>query len=108
MNVPRSVGAAVIMAAILGIMIALVNFMSEPAQKWFAAAPHTFRLIERKIGRSSNSWRASASCEIPPETLGAAPQPAQTSRLPRPPIGPARELAGACCWMAHATWCCRA
>ena len=48
-NVPRSVGAAVIVAAILGIMVALVNFMSEPAQKWFEAAPHTFRLIERKI-----------------------------------------------------------
>jgi predicted PurR-regulated permease PerM len=48
-GVPRSVSAAVLVAAILGSMAAMVNFMSEPAQKWLAAAPHTVRLIERKI-----------------------------------------------------------
>lgn len=48
-RVPRSVSAALIMTLILGIVFGLVNVMSEPAQKWFAAAPHTVRLIERKI-----------------------------------------------------------
>jgi predicted PurR-regulated permease PerM len=49
MRVPRSIGAALIMAAILGILVALGNFVSEPAQQWYAAAPHTVRLIEKKI-----------------------------------------------------------
>jgi predicted PurR-regulated permease PerM len=47
--VPRSVSAAVLMIAILGIFAALVNFVSVPAQQWFAAAPHTLRVIEKKI-----------------------------------------------------------
>jgi len=49
MHVPRSVSAALIMAAIFGLFITLGNFISEPAQKWYAAAPHTVRLIEKKI-----------------------------------------------------------
>jgi predicted PurR-regulated permease PerM len=48
-RVPRSVSAALLMIAILGILAALVNFVSVPAQQWFAAAPHTLRVIERKI-----------------------------------------------------------
>ena len=48
-GVPRSVSAAVLMIVILGIFAALVNFVSVPAQQWFAAAPHTLRVIERKI-----------------------------------------------------------
>src|SRR5277367_6880141 len=48
-RVPRSISAAVLLIATLGIFAALVNFLSAPAQTWFAAAPHTLRLIERKI-----------------------------------------------------------
>jgi predicted PurR-regulated permease PerM len=48
-RVPRGVSAAVLMIAILGAFAALVNFVSVPAQQWFAAAPHTLRVIERKI-----------------------------------------------------------
>src|SRR5262249_7264788 len=33
----------------LGMLAALVNFISVPAQQWFAAAPHTLRIIEKKI-----------------------------------------------------------
>src|ERR1700733_6597687 len=48
-RVPRSISAAVLLIATLGIFAALVNFLSAPAQTWFAAAPHTLRLIEKKI-----------------------------------------------------------
>src|SRR5258708_2967110 len=48
-RVPRRGGAAGLMIVILGIFAALVNFVSVPAQQWFAAAPHTLRVIERKI-----------------------------------------------------------
>jgi predicted PurR-regulated permease PerM len=84
-KVPRSVGAAVIMAAILGIMVALVNFMSEPAQKWFAAAPHTFRLIERKIRPFEQFMARIGELRNAAGNLGSAPQPAQAT----PPAAPA-------------------
>jgi predicted PurR-regulated permease PerM len=48
-RVPRGVSAAVLMIAILGIFAAVVNFLTVPAQQWFAAAPHTLRVIEKKI-----------------------------------------------------------
>jgi predicted PurR-regulated permease PerM len=49
MHIPRSLSAALLMAALLGMLVGMANFMSEPAQKWLAAAPHTVRLIEKKI-----------------------------------------------------------
>jgi predicted PurR-regulated permease PerM len=48
-RVPRSVSAAILLLAILGSFAGLANLFSEPAQQWFAAAPHTFRLVEKKI-----------------------------------------------------------
>jgi len=97
-GVPRSVGAAVIMAAILGIMIALVNFMSEPAQKWFAAAPHTVRLIERKIRPFEQFMARIGELRKSAGNLGAAPQAAQATPAPSPApeeSGPEMLLDGA-------------
>ena len=48
-RIPRSASAAVLMTIILGLFAALVNFALEPAQEWFAAAPHTLKVIEKKI-----------------------------------------------------------
>jgi predicted PurR-regulated permease PerM len=48
-RVPRSVSAALFMAALLGGLVALGNFISEPAAGWFATAPHTIKIIEKKI-----------------------------------------------------------
>ena len=48
-RVPRAVSAAVLLLVILGVLAALVNFVSIPAQQWFAAAPHTLKLIEKKV-----------------------------------------------------------
>ena len=83
-NVPRGVGAAVIMAAILGIMVAMVNFMSEPAQKWFTAAPHTFRLIERKIRPFEQFMARVGDLRNAAGNLGAGPQPAQATAAAAP------------------------
>jgi predicted PurR-regulated permease PerM len=91
-GVPRSVGAAVIMAAILGIMVALVNFMSEPAQKWFAAAPHTVRLIERKIRPFEQFMARIGELRKSAGNLGAAPQPDQASPAAAP--APAQQESG--------------
>jgi predicted PurR-regulated permease PerM len=91
-RVPRSVSAAVLMIAILGIFAALVNFVSVPAQQWFAAAPHTLRVIERKIRpveqvinrlddlRNSAGSIGSAAHAAPQPTV-AAPEESGSARL---------------------------
>src|SRR5712671_3046312 len=67
-RVPRSISAAVLMIAILGIFAALVDFVSVPAQQWFAAAPHTLRVIERKIRPVEQIFNRMRPCGIPPAT----------------------------------------
>jgi predicted PurR-regulated permease PerM len=100
-HVPRSVGAALIVAAILGLMAASVDLLSEPAQKWFAAAPHTVRLIERKIRPFEQVMARIGELRAAAGNIGAAPQPAQsgTEAAPAPTApqesGPATLLDGA-------------
>ena len=48
-GVPRSAGAVLIMLVIVGIAVGLSDLMLEPAQHWFAEAPHTVKVIGRKI-----------------------------------------------------------
>ena len=48
-GVPRSAGALLILLLIVGIVAGVSDLMSEPAQHWFAEAPHTLKLVERKI-----------------------------------------------------------
>lgn len=92
-RVPRSVSAAVIVAAILGLMAAMVNFMSEPAQKWFAAAPHTVRLIERKIRPFEQIMARIGELRNSAGNIGSAPQPAQS--VPAPVAAAPQESAPA-------------
>jgi predicted PurR-regulated permease PerM len=81
-RVPRSVSAAVIVAAILGLMAAMVNFMSQPAQQWLAAAPHTVRLIERKIRPFEQIMARIGELRNSAGNIGSAPQPAQAAPVP--------------------------
>lgn len=99
-GIPRSLSAAVMLALILGIMGAMVNFTSEPAQKWLAAAPHTFRLIERKIRPFEQFMARVGDLRNAAGNLGAAPQPAQAAPVAAPPAveqesAPAMLLDGA-------------
>ncbi|HEX3604178.1 MAG TPA: AI-2E family transporter [Steroidobacteraceae bacterium] len=93
-HVPRSLSAALIVAAILGIMVALVNIMSEPAQKWFAAAPHTVRLIERKIRPFELIMQRIGELRISAGNIGSGPQPQQAAS-PAPPSDAPQESAPA-------------
>jgi predicted PurR-regulated permease PerM len=88
-GVPRSLSAALIMAAILGTMVALVNFMSEPAQKWFAAAPHTVRLIERKIRPFEQIMSRIGELRNSAGNIGSSPPPAAAAGSPATPPAPA-------------------
>jgi predicted PurR-regulated permease PerM len=92
-RVPRSVSAAAILAAILGLMAVMVNFMSEPAQKWFAAAPHTVRLIERKVRPFEQIMARIGELRNSAGNIGSGPQPAQTP--PAPVAAAAQESAPA-------------
>jgi predicted PurR-regulated permease PerM len=99
-GIPRPLSAAVMLAVILGVMGAMVNFMSEPAQKWLAAAPHTFRLIERKIRPFEQFMARVGDLRNAAGNLGAAPQPAQAAPVAAPPAvvqesAPAMLLDGA-------------
>jgi predicted PurR-regulated permease PerM len=102
-HMPRSLGATLIVAAILGLMAASVDLLSEPAQKWFAAAPHTVRLIERKIRPFEQVMARIGELRASAGNIGATPQPAQSGTeaapAPAPPppqeSGPAMLLDGA-------------
>ena len=48
-GLPRGLGAALIMLIIVGVAGGLTEFLAEPAQHWFAEAPHTVKVIARKI-----------------------------------------------------------
>src|SRR5450631_3763535 len=48
-GVPRSLSAMLLVLAMLAIVAAVSDLLYEPAQHWFAEAPHTLRVIERKI-----------------------------------------------------------
>jgi predicted PurR-regulated permease PerM len=87
-RIPRSASAAVLMIVILGMFAALVNFALEPAQQWFAAAPHTLKLIEKKIRpleqtisrmddlRNSAGSIGSSARSAPPAKVAAAEESA--------------------------------
>ncbi len=91
-RVPRSLSAALLVALILGMMVGLVNFMSEPAQKWFAAAPHTVRLIERKIRPFEQIMARIGELRNSAGNLGSGPQPAQAA-APAPQAAAPQESA---------------
>ena len=97
-GVPRSVSAALLLAAILGAMAALLNFMSEPAQKWLAAAPHTVRLIERKIRPFEQIMSRIGELRNAAGNLGSAPPAPASAPTPSgsdapPPAAPASVMA---------------
>lgn len=48
-RVPRSLSAFVIMLSVLGALAGTLNFISVPAQQWFAGAPQTLKVIKQKV-----------------------------------------------------------
>jgi predicted PurR-regulated permease PerM len=49
LGLPRSLGALLMMLLLIGAAAGLLDFLSEPAQHWFEEAPHTVRVIAKKI-----------------------------------------------------------
>jgi predicted PurR-regulated permease PerM len=87
-RVPRSVSAAVLMVTILGSLAGLANVFSEPAQQWFAAAPHTFRLIEKKIRPFAIVMARVGELRAAADNLGQAPNSHPAAAAPAPAAAP--------------------
>ncbi len=92
LHVPRSLSAALFMGLLLGGLAALGNFISEPAQAWFATAPHTIRTIEKKIrpvaqlmARVDTLRNSAGNIGSAPHSPGSAPTP---SAAPTPGTAP--------------------
>jgi predicted PurR-regulated permease PerM len=49
LGLPRSLGALLMMLLLIGAAAGLMDFLSDPAQHWFEEAPHTVRIIAKKI-----------------------------------------------------------
>jgi predicted PurR-regulated permease PerM len=93
-RVPRSLSAAFIMAAIIGALIALGNFIYEPAQQWFASAPHTIKLIEKKVRPFEQLMARLDSLKTSAGSIGSAPHAGGSNPPPPPaPSGNAEESA---------------
>jgi predicted PurR-regulated permease PerM len=90
-RVPRSIGAALMLAAILGIFAGLGNYLSEPAQKWFAAAPHTVRLIERKVRPFAQVMARIGELRASAGNIGSAPASGQPASTPAAAPAPAPQ-----------------
>jgi predicted PurR-regulated permease PerM len=89
-GLPRGLGAALVMMLIVALAAGLTDFLSEPAQHWFAEAPHTVKVIARKVrplaqfASRLDDLRASAdSLAVPvhpaPASAPVAAAPAQSA-----------------------------
>jgi predicted PurR-regulated permease PerM len=79
---PRVLSAALIMIVILGALIALGNFISEPAQLWFASAPRTIKVIERKVRPFAQLMARVDSLRNSAGSIGSAPHGAGSNTPP--------------------------
>ena len=85
-RVPRSLSAALLMAAILGSVFALGDYLSEPAQQWFASAPRTIKTIEKKVRPIAQLMARLDTLKNSAGNIGTAPHPGAS---PPPPPAPA-------------------
>ena len=90
-RVPRSLSALLIMAAILGAVIALGDFISEPAQQWFASAPRTIKIIEKKVRPFEQLMARIDSLKNSAGNIGNAPHPGVANVPPPAPAPNAAE-----------------
>ncbi len=81
-GLPRGFCAALAMLVIVGCAVGLTECLAEPAQHWFAEAPHTVKVIARKARPLSqfmsrlDALRASADGLADAAHSGSAPAPA--------------------------------
>jgi predicted PurR-regulated permease PerM len=92
-RVPRSLSAILIMVVIIGALVALGNVVSEPAQQWFAAAPRTIKLIEKRVRPFEQLMARFDTLKSSAGNIGSAPHAAGSNPPPAAPASNAEESA---------------
>jgi predicted PurR-regulated permease PerM len=84
LHVPRSASAVLLMLALLGMVAGISDMLYEPAQHWFAEAPHTLKIIEKKIRPLAQFMNRVDALRNSAGNMGAASHP-QTQAPSSPP-----------------------
>jgi predicted PurR-regulated permease PerM len=84
LRVPRSASAVLLMLVLLGTVAGVSDMLYEPAQHWFAEAPHTVKLIEKKIRPLAQFMNRVDALRNSAGNMGAASHP-QTQAPASPP-----------------------
>jgi predicted PurR-regulated permease PerM len=93
-GVPRSLGALVLLAVALGILVAAIALLWKPAQYWYDEAPQTIKAIKHKFAPAvkivsrvddigTSATLLSSSTAPRPATLAAAQQAAAAAAAPQ-------------------------
>ena len=75
LRVPRSASAVLLMLVLLGMVAGISDMLYEPAQHWFAEAPHTVKVIEKKIRPLAQFMNRVDALRNSAGNMGAAPHP---------------------------------
>jgi predicted PurR-regulated permease PerM len=75
LHVPRSASAVLLMLILLGMVAGISDMLYEPAQHWFAEAPHTVKVIEKKIRPLAQFMNRVEALRNSAGNMGAAPHP---------------------------------
>jgi predicted PurR-regulated permease PerM len=89
LHVPRIASAVLLMMALLGIVVGISNLLYEPAQHWFAEAPHTVKIIAKKIRPLAQFMSRVDDLRNSAGNIGVAGRP--QSQPPAPPPATAPE-----------------
>lgn len=93
-GVPRSLAAILILLILVGLIGESVNLLWTPAQSWWAAAPHTLRVIEKKARPASqilNSIEALSDRAGQITQSGARNASASAAFVSSPPASPVSD-----------------
>jgi predicted PurR-regulated permease PerM len=82
LGVPRSVSALALILVLLGVIAGLCNILYEPAQHWFAEAPHTMKIIGKKIQPLAQFMTRVDTLVEAAGNMGASPHSAPTQSAP--------------------------
>jgi predicted PurR-regulated permease PerM len=92
LRVPRSASAVLLMLVLLGIVVGISNMLYEPAQHWFAEAPHTLRIIEKKVRPIAQFMNRVDALRSSAGNIGVTARP-QAQGQAQAPAGPPEESA---------------
>jgi predicted PurR-regulated permease PerM len=86
LRVPRSVSATLILFIVLGMVAGTVEFMWAPAQQWFASAPQTMKIIQRKLSPATRFVDHVEQIRTSAEKIGTSQQPGAASGTAAPAV----------------------